>query len=434
MTKERKDVIVIGSGMAGITAAKAASDEQVSVEIITKGSGATAMGSGAIDILGALPRDGKNEMVTDIYEGIGTLIKENKNHPYAKLKASLSDGIKAYRELCRLGGMEFFGDGIRNLVVPNILGTFKSTAYVPVSKDADVTEAEGRILVCGFKGHTEFYAEYSCKSFNIYQEVFAPKASAQYIATTIELPSMEGRTKVTNAELAAFFDTQEGIEELLSVLKKLKTVMGGVQRFLLPPVLGYEKYTGNLAKLKEELGVPVGELACAGHSISAQRLTSAFQKGARKAGIKMTEQAKVIRIDKGEDGTYKVQYEQYGEKREACAKAVVLAIGGFIGGGITSYREDLLVPVLDMQLGRIDVSMVNQKAFPSDGQAFIKVGVKVYDNLALAESKMSGQVFACGDFMEGYDWVYERSGGGVAAASGYLAGKNAASMAKGSEN
>ena len=54
--------------------------------------------------------------------------------------------------------------------------------------------------------------------------------------------------------------------------------------------------------------------------------------------------------------------------------------------------------------------------------------------MTIAQGSFSGQIFACGDLMEGYDWVYERSGAGVAAASGYLAGKNAANMAKGSEH
>ena len=435
MNDKIKDVIVIGSGMAGVTAAKAASDELAGVEIITKGAGATMMGSGVLDILGAVPGEEKNIVVEEISEGMTLLLEKNPKHPYAVLKDSLENGIKALLEVCRAGGMEFTGDGIRNAAIPNILGTYKNTAYIPsYNKYADVTTARGKILVAGFRGYTEFYPEYACKSYNAYQKQFAPKADAAYIAVTLELPSLTNREKLTNAELAAFFDTSEGIEELAAVLDDMKNVMGGIQRILVPPVLGYQNYAQNMELLYETLGIPVGEISAGGHSVSAQRLADAFEKGLENLNIKVTNQAKAVEIKKTEEGVFCVVFEQQGKTREAYARKIVLAAGGFIGGGITSYREDVFIPVIHEPLGRIDADMVNKKAFPGGGQPFIKTGIRVYDDMTIAQGSFSGQIFACGDLMEGYDWVYERSGAGVAAASGYLAGKNAANMAKGSEH
>ena len=97
MNDKIKDVIVIGSGMAGVTAAKAASDELAGVEIITKGAGATMMGSGVLDILGAVPGEEKNIVVEEISEGMALLLEKNPKHPYAVLKDSLENGIKALR-------------------------------------------------------------------------------------------------------------------------------------------------------------------------------------------------------------------------------------------------------------------------------------------------------------------------------------------------
>ena len=80
MNDKIKDVIVIGSGMAGVTAAKAASDEQAGVEIITKGAGATMMGSGVLDILGAVPGEEKNIVVEEISEGMALLLEKKGLH------------------------------------------------------------------------------------------------------------------------------------------------------------------------------------------------------------------------------------------------------------------------------------------------------------------------------------------------------------------
>lgn len=435
MNDRIKDVIVIGSGMAGTTAAKAAADEQVSVEIITKGAGATLMGSGTLDILGAVPGEESNQMVGDIKEGLKLLLKNSPHHPYAVLKTSLEDGIKAYTEVCRLGGVSFTGDGVKNVILPNILGTFKNTAYIPhYNRFADVSRADGRVLVAGFKGHTEFYPEYACKSYNYCQKRFAPDANAVYIAATLELPFLAERTKVTNAELAAFLDTEQGICELSEALGDVKDIKGEIQRILLPPVLGYRNYKYNLSYLYETLGVKVGELVEGGHSISAQRLLAAFEKGLHEQGINVINQAKAISVDKTQEGIFCITYEQQGKTKEAYAREVILAAGGFIGGGITSYTEKLYVPLLKEPLGRIEAEKVNLKAFPKGGQPFVKIGLKVYDNMTITQGKLSGQIYACGDLMDGYDWIYERSGGGVAVSSGYLAGKNAAKMAKGGEH
>lgn len=435
MKDKLKDVIVIGNGMAGVTAAKAAADGRAGVEIITKGAGATMMGSGALDILGAVPKPEGNIMVEDIWEGIKALLKEHPDHPYKVLRKSLENGVKAYREVCRAGGMEFTGDGVKNVILPNILGTFKNTAYIPsYNRYADVSNVSGKILAAGFKGHTEFYPEYACKSYNYCQKRFAPGSDAAYIGTTLELPSLAERTRVTNAELAAFFDTEEGIRELAAALDGMETVMSGIQRILLPPVLGYKNYAANLKYLNETLQVPLGELAQGGHSVSAQRLAKACESGLLKQGISLTNQAKAVAVTRAEDGIFCVIYEQHKETKKAYSREVVLAAGGFIGGGITADREDILVPVLHEPLGRIEAKMVSHKVFPQGGQPFARAGVKVYDDMTIAQGRFSGRIFACGDLMEGYDWIYERSGAGVAVASGYLAGKNAAKMAKGSVN
>lgn len=430
MNDRTKDVIVIGNGMAGTTAAKAAADAKASVEIITKGAGATLMGSGTLDVLGAVPKAEGNQMVSDIQEGIRQLLEVNPNHPYGVLRHSLENGVKAFCEVCRAGGLEYIGDGVKNAVLPNILGTFKSTAYIPsYNRCADISRANGKILVAGFKGHTEFYPEYACKSYHFCQKKFAPEADAIYLATTLELPSLAQRTKVTNAELASFFDTAEGIHELADALKDIRNMLGGIQRILLPPVLGYRNYAKNRRQLRDMIGVSLGEIAEAGHSISAQRLAAAYEKGLHELGIGLTSQAKAVSITKRADGEFCVTYEKQGKTKEAYAREVVLATGGCIGGGITSYREDLYVPVLGEPLGRIEAGKVDQRVFPQGGQPFTKIGVKVYDNMALAQGKLSGQIFACGDLMDGYDWIYERSGGGIAVSSGYLAGKNAAERA-----
>jgi len=430
MNNSLKDIIVIGSGIAGITAAKAAIEEGLSVAIISKGDGASILGSGAIDVLGVVPTKENNYRVDNIQEGIECLVENSPKHPYSMLKDSIDDGIKAFQEVCKVGGISYSGNGVKNKMVANTLGTFKATAYLPyISKNSDITEFEGKVLVVGFRGHSDFYPEYACKSFNEYGKQFAPNSKATYIATTIELPSMAGRTKLTNAELGSKLDSEDGIKELAFELMRIITSTCDIKLILLPPVLGYENYNANKDYLENATGVKVSELLAGGHSIAGQRLSDAMKGGAEKLGVSFNYKCTATNIEV-EGGIYAVKYQQNGVEKEMKAKAVVLATGSFIGGGITANREDLTAAVINEPLGRVSEDMVNKKVFAAGGQKFTKIGVKTYKDLRLAQGKLSGGIYVCGEIMEGYDWVYERSGGGVAVASGYLAGKNAAANVK----
>lgn len=422
------DVIVIGSGLAGMTAAKAVLEENLHVKVITKGEGATIVSSGAIDILGAIPKAAGNDIVTDIKTGIKKLVKEFPNHPYAYLDNYVDNGVKALIEVCT--DLKFVGDGIKNGIYPNILGTFKSTAYVPyTSKNAALNDFKGNALVVSFKGYNEFYSEYAAKSYNAYSEKFLGKDDIKYIATTLELCDFKGRTKVTNAELASKLDTKDGVDDLVRLLKEAINMSIGIDLILLPPVLGYEKFNENIDYIKGALNIEVAEILTAGHSVQGQRLVNSMRKGIERHGGEILYSSTVLEV-KEACNCFAVKYTQNNKEHVECAKEVIFATGGFIGGGIKSEKEDLYVPLLNIDLNCLQKDKINIKAICDGGQPFLKTGVKYYDDMTLAEGELSGKVYICGEIIEGYDWIYERSGGGVCAASGYLAGKNAAEKAK----
>lgn len=433
MKHKLEDLIVIGGGVAGTTAAKAALDEGLSVSIISKGHGSSTLSSGAIDVLGVIPTKEKNYRVKNICQGIECLLENSPKHPYAAIKGSINNGIKAFQEVCKVGGLHYYGDGVENKMVANTLGTFTGTAYLPYpSKDSDLTDFKGTVLVVGFRSYSEFYAEYTCKSFNEYKKQFTPNSKVQYIATTIELPSMADRTRISNAELGAKLDTKEGIKELGEELKRMISSRWDVDLILLPPVLGYLKYNENKDYLEDVTGVKVSEILTAGHSIPGQRLTDAMKVGAERLGISYNYRCTATGIAL-EDNIYTVKYTENKVEKQMKAKAIVLATGGFIGEGITAYREDLTAEVINEPLGRVSADMINKRVFAPGGHSFNKIGVKAYNDMRLAQGKLSGKIYVCGEIMEGYDWIYERSQGGVAVASGYLAGKNAAASVKRSE-
>ena len=72
------DVIVVGTGLAGLTAAVRLAESGARVLVLAKGVGATHLSAGTIDVLGYAP-----ERVERPGEALGALVDARPDHPYA---------------------------------------------------------------------------------------------------------------------------------------------------------------------------------------------------------------------------------------------------------------------------------------------------------------------------------------------------------------
>ena len=78
------DTLIIGAGLAGLTAAWQATARGHKVRVIAKGWGATHWLSGCIDVLGYYPLDNP-EAVRSPARAIDQLIAAQPDHPYARI-------------------------------------------------------------------------------------------------------------------------------------------------------------------------------------------------------------------------------------------------------------------------------------------------------------------------------------------------------------
>ena len=75
---KRFDLIVIGTGLAGLTAARTAVEMGAKVLITGRGMGALTLFGNTIDLLGEIPPE------TEMAEGIPRWIAAHPEHPYAR--------------------------------------------------------------------------------------------------------------------------------------------------------------------------------------------------------------------------------------------------------------------------------------------------------------------------------------------------------------
>ena len=96
------DVVVIGAGLAGLTAAIRVAESGARVHVLAKGHAATHWGPGGIDVAGipaaSTPRDGIRRLAGE------------PGHPYAFLGDDVAAALEWIRPHLAAGGVEYLGD------------------------------------------------------------------------------------------------------------------------------------------------------------------------------------------------------------------------------------------------------------------------------------------------------------------------------------
>lgn len=428
------DVLVAGGGIAGCVAAKTACDEGKKVAMIFSNGGASELSSGVLDVAGVVP--GVSPKICQTYvQGAELLAESNPAHPYKLCLGSLKQGLETVCDLAEKGGYPLHGFDGRNVWLPNIMGTFSVAAFVPdVLCAAAANEEEEHVLVVGFKGNVSFNASSCAVSYQKYQKKLGLRAS--YVSTELELDGLGDRRKLSDGELADYFDTDAGLHELSEKLASFcKNNRCRFDKILLPPVLGYVRTKQILEELVRACGCRVGEVLTSCNSVAGYRMTRALYRGLEASGVTLL-RGTVVDSFTADDAGVKVSCtagltDQYhpGFKAEYSAAALVLATGGFLGGGLEARHTSVWIKLLEEELGNVQAEQLNRNAVSSAGQAVLRMGAAVNSDLSAKNESACGRVFVCGDLLAGFNSASERSGAGVAAATGCKAGAGAAARA-----
>ena len=141
----KTDIVVVGSGLAGMTAALIAAQSGKQVTLLTHGVGSLAISSGTVDVLGYV--DGK--AVDDPFAAMADLPEQ---HPYRLVgEDEVRSAVDWLRELSRKGGLSMTtAESNRRLVT--VMGTLKPSWLTPDSFCAEAIEDVHRIAVITVEG------------------------------------------------------------------------------------------------------------------------------------------------------------------------------------------------------------------------------------------------------------------------------------------
>lgn len=408
------DVIVMGAGMSGLVAAAAAVKRGKKVMLMAKGTGAVAFGSGTVDLLGYLP---DKTMVTDFYSGLAKL---PKTHPYARLGGEkVAAAAQFLSDICKEEGFEYAGGLDKNSFLPTAAGTLKPTGLIPKTMDASVIEQAEQVVVVGFEKLKDYYPQVIAKGL-----ARIPGYDKKYEVAMIDIKQDEQGRDFNALDVARWMDSPAGRSQFVSQLRSIVKPGAAV---LVPPVLGSkpsyairDEIEGLLkCKLVELLGMPPG--------VTGYRLRSLLMSYIKKMGVAVVEQVNITG-SVVENGVCKgVVVSSAAREHTFYAKSFILATGGFFGGGLLSEPGAACEPIFKLPLaGDMDQgNWGDLKLFAAHGQPFAQIGIQVNDNFQPADNNgnvLVSNLFVAGRNLPGYDYCLEKSGNGVAMASGYHAG------------
>jgi glycerol-3-phosphate dehydrogenase subunit B len=398
------DVIVVGAGLAGLTAAVRLAEDGARVLVLAKGVGATHLSAGTIDVLGYAP-----ERIEHPREALALL---GDGHPYGLIGADAVAAAVEWFKACVAGGSlapyEYRGGLDENLLLPTALGVPRPSAVVPETMAGGDLRTAGPLFVVGFRGLKDFHPALAADMLR--------RAGRDARAAELDLVP-EGRADVNSLGYARAFDDPSFRAE---VTAQLVGRLRAEERVAFPAVLGIADPHGAWAELEDRLGRPVFEIPTLPPSVPGMRLFAILREALRQAGGRMILNA-VVTGSEREGGHVSALRVRVGlrEERRGC-DWVVLATGGFASGGLeldsrwTARETALGLPVAG-------VPAPGEERFAPrylDDHPMARAGVAVDSDL---RPEGHENVLVAGATLAGAEPWREKSGDGISLATGHRA-------------
>jgi glycerol-3-phosphate dehydrogenase subunit B len=313
------DVLVVGTGLAGLTAAVRLAQSGARVGVLAKGVGATHLGGGTIDVLGYAP-----QRIERPGEALAAFVAERPDHPYARVGVPrVAAALDWFKELMA-PPYAYTGALEENLLLPTAVGVPKPSALAPVTMAGGDLRALDAVLAVGFRGLKDFHpallADGLARTW--------PSVAAR--ATELHL-EVEGRREFNALGLARAFDRREFRR---TVIAQLSARVRPAEAVAFPAALGIARPHEAWSELERGLGRPVFEVPTLPPSVPGMRVFAILREALRRAGGSLRLNNVVVGAEH-ERGRVRALRVRVGLREERHgADWVVLATGGFAGAGL----------------------------------------------------------------------------------------------------
>ncbi|HEH9411914.1 glycerol-3-phosphate dehydrogenase subunit GlpB [Aeromonas salmonicida] len=414
------DSIVIGGGMAGLSAALRLAEAGQKTLLMASGQSALHFSSGSIDLL---------ESEGDPRAALPAFMAEHPDHPYSKvgltnIEASLAD----LQRHCHEQGLPLFRQETNHQRLTPI-GTLKSTWLSPhtcaCQTDAPAPDA---ILLATLEGFRDFHPALAAANLATHSRF----ANCRIMTGEIRLPQLAEFSRnpheFRSADIARLFDKQKGDQpDLLADLAREICRMvhessdPGCRHVVLPACLSLGLVGPRLAELEKRTGCTIKEVATMPPSLIGMRMQEALKRRFQALGGTFLTSERVLGARYEGDKVLGV-HSQNGDDQLFEADHFVLASGSFFSRGLESRLRGIREPIFDADVLSLEErdAWAGRRLF--DHHPFMGFGVKTDDKLRVMRGgKPLTNLYGAGSVLAHYDPIREGSGSGVAVATGWQA-------------
>ena len=342
------DVCVIGSGMSGMAATLFAANRCLTV-LQVGSAGEILFASGLLDLLGIHPIE-KKKSWRDPWAGITALARDLPQHPYARInQADIRAGFEELVAFLNAKGLAYRHYKRRNQEVVTSMGTTKMSYCLPQTmwNGAEAFRNNTPCLVVDFKG---------LKGFSAYQiaQTLADKWPNMR-SLKIEFPGLQAFSEVHPERLARLLEFRPNRLKLAQLIRPhLKKA--GIVGF--PTILGINGSWEVMADLEEHLGCPVFEIPSMPPSAAGLRLKETFEQHLPSEGVILISYRQVLQARRDKKGFFMLDIGHTEKERTVRSRAVVLATGRFIGGGLHADRNGVCETLFNLPVAQPEIAMV----------------------------------------------------------------------------
>ncbi|GAA1376006.1 glycerol-3-phosphate dehydrogenase subunit GlpB [Luteococcus sanguinis] len=401
------DVVVIGAGLAGLSAALRLRQAGLTVTLLTKGLGGIQLGQGTVDVLGYTPT-----RVNEPLQALDSFVADNPEHPYAVLGVEgVRTGVHWLADV--LGAEQLTGSVDRNVLLPTAVGALRPTALVPPSMAAGAAEAGKKYCFVGIRQLKDFYPQLVADNLNRTELPDGGRVTARHAMIDFEARAEADSNALT---IARALDDPAQRERFA---KAVRAVVSEAETVGLPAVLGT---TPELWKdLAERIGAPVFEVPLPPPSVPGIRQNTALVHAVKDARVRFVNGTRAFTARYEGDRLAGVTIEGTGHHQEYTADEFILATGGFESGGLLlDSHNTLSETVLGLPVHGGSVADMVHGDYWGHDQPLFKAGLRVDDQMRVLGT--DGQVAhpnvrAAGGVLAGAQRWTEKSGEGIAVAS-----------------
>ena len=405
------DVLVIGAGVAGLSAAARLAEGGARVMVIAKGVGATHLAPGTVDVLGYTP-----ERVERPGEAIGGL---DDGHPLKRLGADAVarsvDWFKRQFDGGPLGAYRYTGDLGENVLLPTTVGAAKPSAVVPETMAPGDLRDTAPMLIVGFHALRDFHAPYLADNVS--------RGGVPARAVVLDR-RVDGRPEANSLGLAREL---ENPDTRGAIVAEVAAALDGEDRVGFPAGLGTADPHGLWSDLQERLGRRVFEIPTLPPSVPGMRVFQTLRDRLRTQGGRIILNSEAVGAAAAGGRVETVRATAAGRELTYTAKWIVLATGGIASGGLAlDSHWEAREKVFGLPLaGAPEPGAERFSSRYFDDHPLNAVGVAVDDGLRpvapAGGERVYENVLVAGATVAGARPWKEKSGEGISLATGHRA-------------